>query len=174
MCSIHLQHIELKGGGAKEPLYTDSPLKGLGEGGPQGEPETEGQGRVLPPPAQIVLITPWNVPIEPQGDGASLKGGGSQTTCSGCPDNDWLVGCLWVPWSPKLSRRFSAPVRSLVLLMIENTVRNKALAAFPGSTSACLPPRPPTPQPPLVKTEAGREGFADTDGAFMCSLALTL
>lgn len=48
--------------------------------------------------------------------------------------------------------------------MIENTVRNKALAVFPGSTSACLPPRPPTPQPPLVETEVGREGSADTDG----------
>lgn len=38
-------------------LFTDSSLKGLEEGGLQGEPKTEGQGRVLPPPAQIVLIT---------------------------------------------------------------------------------------------------------------------
>lgn len=114
---------------------------------------------------KLSLLQLWNVPTEPPGDRASLKGGGSQDTCSGCPGNDWPVGCLWVPWSPKLSRSFPAPVCSLVLLVIENTVLNKALAVFPGSTSACLPPpRPPAPNPHLSRQKQAREGFAGGDG----------
>lgn len=107
---------------------------------------------------KLFLLHSWNVPIEPQGDRASLKGGGSQATCSGCPVNDWPVGCLWVPWSPKLSRSFPAPVCSLVLLMIESTVRNKALAVFPGSTSACLPPGLPPPTP-TCRDRSGQGGL---------------
>lgn len=115
---------------------------------------------------KLSLLQLWNIPIDPPGDRASLKGGGSQATCSGCPGNDWPVGCLWVP--------FPAPVCSLVLLVIENTVRNKALAVFPGSTSACLPPGLPPPTPTC--RDRSRQGRALQTGmeAFICSLAPTL
>ena len=130
-----------------------APRKGWGRVGHRESLKQKDKGVCYHYLPKLSLLQPWNVAIEPQGDRASLKGGGSQATCLGCPDHDWLVGCLWVPWSPKLSRSFSAPVCSLVLLMIEKTVRNKALAVFPGSTSACLPSPPglSAPNPHLAR-----------------------